>query len=70
MLLKLTGSSCSGKTTLALAVAGRLEHAAVHDFDWALAGPIARRLTTLEREPATLRQGAGLRRPAPRSVRP
>jgi hypothetical protein len=33
VLLKLTGSSCSGKTTLALAVAGKLEHAAVHDFD-------------------------------------
>lgn len=33
MLLKLTGSSCSGKTTLALAVADRLRGIAVHDFD-------------------------------------
>ncbi|HEX4222638.1 MAG TPA: hypothetical protein VHZ97_09775 [Pseudonocardiaceae bacterium] len=33
MLLKLTGSSCSGKTTLAFAVANRLERVAVHDFD-------------------------------------
>jgi hypothetical protein len=33
MLLKLTGSSCSGKTTLAFAVAGRLRRVAVHDFD-------------------------------------
>lgn len=33
MLLKLTGSSCSGKSTLARAVAGRLRQVAVHDFD-------------------------------------
>ena len=33
MLLKLTGSSCSGKSTLAFAVAGRLRQVAVHDFD-------------------------------------
>ncbi|MGW3209002.1 hypothetical protein [Streptomyces sp. NPDC001135] len=33
MLLKLTGSSCSGKTTLAYAVGERLERVAVHDFD-------------------------------------
>ncbi|WP_329485426.1 AAA family ATPase [Kitasatospora sp. NBC_01246] len=33
MLLKLTGSSCSGKTTLANAVGERLEKAVVHDFD-------------------------------------
>lgn len=33
MLLKLTGSSCSGKTTLAFAVADRLRGVAVHDFD-------------------------------------
>ena len=33
MLLKLTGSSCSGKTTLAFAVADRLQRIAVHDFD-------------------------------------
>ncbi|GAB7188771.1 hypothetical protein ATKI12_8602 [Kitasatospora sp. Ki12] len=33
MLLKLTGSSCSGKTTLAHAVGERLERVAVHDVD-------------------------------------
>ena len=33
MLLKLTGSSCSGKTTLAFAVADRIPGIAVHDFD-------------------------------------
>ncbi|GAA4597529.1 hypothetical protein GCM10023194_72620 [Planotetraspora phitsanulokensis] len=33
MLLKLTGSSCSGKSALALSVAGRLRGVAVHDFD-------------------------------------
>ncbi|MEU4449205.1 hypothetical protein AB0K14_10340 [Actinosynnema sp. NPDC050801] len=33
MLLTLTGSSCSGKTTLARAVGDRLERLAVHDFD-------------------------------------
>ncbi|WNM36281.1 hypothetical protein RKE30_41070 [Streptomyces sp. Li-HN-5-11] len=33
MLLKLTGSSCSGKTTLAYSVADRLQRVAVHDFD-------------------------------------
>ncbi len=33
MLFKLTGSSCSGKTTLAYAVANRLRQLAVHDFD-------------------------------------
>ncbi|HJP72769.1 MAG TPA: hypothetical protein VJ914_00790 [Pseudonocardiaceae bacterium] len=33
MLLKLTGSSCSGKSTLAFAVADRLKRVAVHDFD-------------------------------------
>ncbi|MDH6547334.1 hypothetical protein [Streptomyces sp. SAI-041] len=33
MLLKLTGSSCSGKSTLALAAAGRFSGIAVHDFD-------------------------------------
>ncbi|WP_329328063.1 hypothetical protein [Streptomyces luteogriseus] len=33
MLLKLTGSSCSGKTTLAYAAADRLAQIAVHDFD-------------------------------------
>ncbi|MCR3751998.1 AAA family ATPase [Lentzea californiensis] len=33
MLLKLTGSSCSGKTTLALSVGDRLGRLAVHDFD-------------------------------------
>ncbi|MGC1214886.1 MAG: hypothetical protein WA890_26955 [Micromonospora sp.] len=33
MLLKLTGSSCSGKSTLAFAVADRLRRVAVHDFD-------------------------------------
>lgn len=33
MLLKLTGSSCSGKTTLAFSVANRLQRVAVHDFD-------------------------------------
>ncbi|GAA4565777.1 hypothetical protein [Planotetraspora kaengkrachanensis] len=33
MLLKLTGSSCSGKSTLAFSVAGRLRGVAVHDFD-------------------------------------
>jgi hypothetical protein len=33
MLLKLTGSSCSGKTTLACAAADRLAQIAVHDFD-------------------------------------
>jgi hypothetical protein len=33
MLFKLTGSSCSGKTTLALSVADRLQQVAVHDFD-------------------------------------
>ncbi|MFD4143517.1 hypothetical protein [Streptomyces sp. NPDC058572] len=33
MLLKLTGSSCSGKTTLAYAAADRLRQVAVHDFD-------------------------------------
>ncbi|HEY2796021.1 MAG TPA: hypothetical protein VGJ28_26895 [Micromonosporaceae bacterium] len=33
MLLKLTGSSCSGKTTLASSVANRLQRVAVHDFD-------------------------------------
>ncbi|KIE28133.1 hypothetical protein LK08_04580 [Streptomyces sp. MUSC 125] len=33
MLFKLTGSSCSGKTTLAYAAAGRLRQIAVHDFD-------------------------------------
>ncbi|MFB6847957.1 hypothetical protein ACFCXS_24320 [Streptomyces sp. NPDC056373] len=33
MLFKLTGSSCSGKTTLALAAAGRLGRIAVHDVD-------------------------------------
>ncbi|WP_187645635.1 hypothetical protein [Streptomyces sp. TRM49041] len=33
MLIKLTGSSCSGKTTLAYAVADRLRQLAVHDFD-------------------------------------
>ncbi|MFD8814076.1 hypothetical protein ACFV23_21895 [Streptomyces sp. NPDC059627] len=33
MLFKLTGSSCSGKTTLALSVADRLRQVAVHDFD-------------------------------------
>ncbi|MEU5876036.1 hypothetical protein [Spirillospora sp. NPDC047279] len=33
MLLKLTGSSCSGKSTLAFCVSGRLQQVAVHDFD-------------------------------------
>ncbi|UIX34530.1 AAA family ATPase [Streptomyces sp. GQFP] len=33
MLFKLTGSSCSGKTTLAYATASRLPHIVVHDFD-------------------------------------
>ncbi|MFI5796297.1 hypothetical protein [Streptomyces sp. NPDC051677] len=33
MLFKLTGSSCSGKTTLAYAAADRLRKIAVHDFD-------------------------------------
>lgn len=33
VLLKLTGSSCSGKTTLARSVSDRLERLAVHDFD-------------------------------------
>src|SRR2546426_204768 len=33
MLFKLTGSSCSGKTTLAYATAGRVRLIAVHDFD-------------------------------------
>lgn len=33
MLLKLTGSSCSGKTTLAYTAADRLARIAVHDFD-------------------------------------
>ncbi|WP_217553018.1 hypothetical protein [Streptomyces sp. GbtcB6] len=33
MLLKLTGSSCSGKTTLAYAAAARIGKIAVHDFD-------------------------------------
>ncbi|HEY4458944.1 MAG TPA: hypothetical protein VGN81_31815 [Pseudonocardiaceae bacterium] len=33
MLLTLTGSSCSGKSTLAFAVADRIERVVVHDFD-------------------------------------
>ncbi|SEE20133.1 hypothetical protein [Ruania alba] len=33
MLLTLTGSSCSGKSTLAFGVADRLRQVAVHDFD-------------------------------------
>ncbi|XVS66508.1 hypothetical protein ACQPYE_10745 [Actinosynnema sp. CA-299493] len=33
MLLKLTGSSCAGKTTLAHAMGDRLGRLAVHDFD-------------------------------------
>ncbi|MFF7983157.1 hypothetical protein ACFZDK_29245 [Streptomyces sp. NPDC007901] len=33
MLFKLTGSRCSGKTTLARSVADRLQQVAVHDFD-------------------------------------
>ncbi len=33
MLLKLTGSSCSGKTTLAYSAGERLGRLAVHDFD-------------------------------------
>ncbi|PNG20559.1 hypothetical protein [Streptomyces cahuitamycinicus] len=33
MLLKLTGSSCAGKTTLAYAAAARIGKIAVHDFD-------------------------------------
>ena len=33
MLFKLTGSSCSGKTTLAYAAVGRLRQIVVHDFD-------------------------------------
>ncbi|MCO5967325.1 hypothetical protein [Actinoallomurus soli] len=33
MLLKLTGSSCSGKSTLAFSVADRFQRVAVHDFD-------------------------------------
>ncbi|WP_439659726.1 hypothetical protein ACSHWB_46405 [Lentzea sp. HUAS TT2] len=33
MLLKLTGSSCSGKTTLAFSAGERLSRLAVHDFD-------------------------------------
>jgi hypothetical protein len=33
MLLKLTGSSCSGKSTLAFSVGDRLRQIAVHDFD-------------------------------------
>jgi hypothetical protein len=33
MLLKLTGSSCSGKTTLAFSAGDRLGRLAVHDFD-------------------------------------
>lgn len=33
MLLKLTGSSCSGKSTLAFSVGDRLRQVAVHDFD-------------------------------------
>ncbi|MFF8990829.1 hypothetical protein ACF09H_12955 [Streptomyces sp. NPDC014983] len=33
MLLMLTGSSCSGKSTLAFAVADRIDHIAVHDTD-------------------------------------
>ncbi|MDO0935159.1 hypothetical protein QQY66_27105 [Streptomyces sp. DG2A-72] len=33
MLFKLTGSSCSGKTTLAYAAASRLQQIVVHDFD-------------------------------------
>jgi hypothetical protein len=33
MLLKLTGSSCSGKTTLAYSAGERLRRLAVHDFD-------------------------------------
>lgn len=33
MLFKLTGSSCSGKTTLAYAAADRIRQIVVHDFD-------------------------------------
>jgi hypothetical protein len=33
MLLKLTGSSCSGKSSLAFSIADRLSGVAVHDFD-------------------------------------
>ncbi|MEU6017779.1 hypothetical protein ABZ826_28160 [Streptomyces sp. NPDC047515] len=33
MLFKLTGSSCSGKTTLAYAAASRIRQIVVHDFD-------------------------------------
>ena len=33
MLLKLTGSSGAGKTTLAFALADRLDGVVVHDFD-------------------------------------
>ena len=33
MLLMLTGSSCAGKSTLAFAVADRIDHIAVHDTD-------------------------------------
>jgi hypothetical protein len=33
VLLKLTGSSCSGKTVVAAGVAGQLDGVAVHDFD-------------------------------------
>ncbi|MDX3130934.1 hypothetical protein PV367_14325 [Streptomyces europaeiscabiei] len=33
MLLKLIGSSCSGKTTLAYAAAAWIGKIAVHDFD-------------------------------------
>jgi hypothetical protein len=33
VLFKLTGSSCSGKTTLAYATASRLRRTVVHDFD-------------------------------------
>ncbi|MFI1768869.1 hypothetical protein ACH41H_43500 [Streptomyces sp. NPDC020800] len=33
MLFKLTGSSCSGKTTLAHAAVGRLRQIVMHDFD-------------------------------------
>jgi hypothetical protein len=33
MLLKLTGSSCSGKSTLAFSLADRIQRVAVHDFD-------------------------------------
>jgi hypothetical protein len=60
MLLYLTGSSCSGKTTLALAAARRLPCLAVHDVDEPGAPPDAQSEYWIQHALACQRRGTDL----------